>query len=296
MCPYCPASRTCVVKKGVFRRLEGGKQRRIQRYLCRGCQRTFSSQTRSLSFAQRKSEYDEALFRLLTAGVSQRKCAEIFHLHRTTVARKLVRFGAFSRKHNALDRLTKRPVATVVFDEMETFEHSKCKPLSMALAVEEGSRRLLSVHVAQMPAKGLLAAISRRRYGPRSDHRPAALARMMRELQLAAPDLRVVKSDESPRYPGVVRRFFPQSEHARFKGRRGCVVGQGELKAGGFDPLFSLNHTCAMYRDNLKRLSRRTWCTTKRPDRLQDLMDMYVVYHNARVKAGKRRPVIPDRW
>jgi hypothetical protein len=51
-------------------------------------------------------------------------------------------------------------------------------------------------------------------------------------------------------------------------------VGQGELKRGGFDPLFSLNHTAAMFRDRLKRLSHRTWCTTKRPDRLQLLLDL----------------------
>ena len=52
------------------------------------------------------------------------------------------------------------------------------------------------------------------------------------------------------------------------------------MKAGGFDPLFSLNHTCAMYRDNTKRLSRRTWCTTKIVPRLQCLLDIYTVFHN----------------
>ena len=52
------------------------------------------------------------------------------------------------------------------------------------------------------------------------------------------------------------------------------------MKAGGFDPLFSLNHTCAMYRDNTKCLSRRTWCTTKIVPRLQCLLDIYTVFHN----------------
>lgn len=65
-------------------------------------------------------------------------------------------------------------------------------------------------------------------------------------------------------------------------------MGQGELKAGGFDPLFSLNHTCAMYRDNLTRMSRRTWCTTKGPDRLQSLVNLYVCAHNFMIDC--RRP------
>ena len=98
----------------------------------------------------------------------------------------------------------------------------------------------------------------------------------------------VVKSDECPRYPKPVRQHLPGAVHVTFKGRRGCAFGQGELKAGGFDPLFSLNHSCAMFRDNLKRLTRRTWCTTKRPDRLQCLVNIYICAHNAMIDAKSR--------
>ena len=52
------------------------------------------------------------------------------------------------------------------------------------------------------------------------------------------------------------------------------------LKKIRFDPLFSLNHTCAMLRANLNRLFRRTWCTTKKPERLALHIAMYVVFHN----------------
>jgi hypothetical protein len=175
-------------------------------------------------------------------------------------------------------------VEVAVFDEMETFEHSKCKPLSLAVAVEEGSRRLLAIAVAQMPAKGHLAAIARKKYGPRADHRRQGLAHVLGQVsRVAIPEGLVVKSDQCPRYPRAVRESLPGVRHVTFKGRRGCVVGQGELKSGGFDPLFALNHSCAMVRDNLKRLSRRTWCTTKRPDRLQCLLNLYICAHNAMI-------------
>src|SRR5690606_33830676 len=125
--------------------------------------------------------------------------------------------------------------------------HTKCKPLSIALAVEEGTERILSVHSAKMPAKGPLAEISRRKYGYRKDRRPVALRRMFNDLKVASrPEY--FKSDMNPRYPSVVRKHFPHVPHIVFKGRRGCVVGQGELKRGGFDPLFSLNHTAASVR------------------------------------------------
>src|SRR5690606_17518952 len=100
----------------------------------------------------------------------------------------------------------------------------------------------------------------------------------------ADPWTPVIKSDKAPRYPRYVKQYFPNAKHEESKGRRGCVVGQGELKAGGFDPLFFLNHGCAMVRDNLKRLTRRTWCTTKDASALQDILDLYMCYHNQLIR------------
>lgn len=47
-----------------------------------------------------------------------------------------------------------------------------------------------------------------------------------------------------------------------------------------------------MYRDNIKRLARRTWCTTKRPDSLQEFLDMYAAFHNARLINPRRVPTL----
>ena len=289
MCPYCQDPQGRVVKKGFFVS-RAGRTRHVQRYRCCLCRKSFSEQTSKLTYRERKPEVDQPLFRLLCHGVSQRSAAIILGIHPVTVARKLCRMGPRARALRQADNATRACTQPVVFDEMETFEHSKCKPLSIAVAVEEKSRRILAAEVAQMPAKGPLAAISRRRYGRRLDRRPVALTEMFRQIQLAAPGLTLIKSDESPRYPRWTQKLFPHARHATFKGRRGCVVGQGELKRGGFDPLFSLNHTCAMNRDRLKRLSRRTWCTTKRPDRLQMLLDLYSWYHNQALSRPRSRP------
>ena len=230
------------------------------------------------------------LFRLYANGMSQRACAEILGVRRATVARKLTMLGKVCRRKNARVKPRVGPTATVVFDEMETFEHTKCKPVSIAIAVEEKTRHILSVHVSKMPAKGRLARIAWKRYGYRRDMRKRGLTWMMKDLKKRTKDLTTMKSDECPRYPIHVLRHFPDVNHERFKGRRACVVGQGEMKAGGFDPLFSLNHTCAMNRDHIKRLARKTWCTIKKRQRLQDFLDIYARYHNAKI-AGKKRLV-----
>jgi transposase-like protein len=295
MCPYCHAPQSKTVKFGFFARITGLRSR-IQRYRCNVCLRKFSSQTGTLTYKERKPHLTQKVMRLMMEGVSQRACARTFGCQRRTIASKLTRLGLHARAQfdarQAGDGITNGTESTVVFDEMETFEHSKCKPVSIAIAVEQSTRRVIAVEVAQMPAKGKLAEASRKKYGKRSDKRPAAMRQVLSEVRRLYPNLAVVKSDECPRYPSYVTGILGSGViHQTFKGRRGCVVGQGELKAGGFDPLFSLNHTCAMFRDHIKRLSRRTWCTTKCIDRLRDLVCLYAWWHNQSI-AGMKRPFL----
>ncbi|MFK7856606.1 MAG: hypothetical protein AB8B79_20995, partial [Granulosicoccus sp.] len=40
--------------------------------------------------------------------------------------------------------------------------------------------------------------------------------------------------------------------------------------------LFSVNHSFANIRAKVNRLNRRTWCTTKLPERLADHIDIYI--------------------
>jgi hypothetical protein len=254
------------VRFGRFRRQ--CDQRSIQRYRCQRCHHTSSDATGSLCYRQKKRQLNPTLFKLLTGGYSQRRAALDLKVNRKTVVRKFVWMGLLAQ--DLLVQLTsQRPlVKGMEFDDMESFEHTKCKPISITLAVEHRSRVILGFRVSEMPAKGKLAHISRAKYGPRKDERKQARAELFSELKpRIAPDAEI-RSDQNPHYAPSVKEFFPGCHYRAFKGRRGCVVGQGELKRGGRDPLFSLNHTCAMLRANINRLFRRTWCTTKLKERL----------------------------
>ncbi|MGZ3656152.1 MAG: hypothetical protein ACXWR1_04035, partial [Bdellovibrionota bacterium] len=63
----------------------------------------------------------------------------------------------------------------------------------------------------------------------------------------------------------------------------------GELKEGRYDPLFSINHTCAMFRANVNRLIRKTWCTTKSQERLRSHLILYANAHNNRLEEHARK-------
>lgn len=283
-CPYCSVQTGLsdgwrqVKKSGQFRR--SSDRRRIQIYQCLRCTKYFSSATLGRCYRQKKRHKNLALTIDLASSTSLRRCARNHSLSRTTVSRKLKFLGMIAEAKLTELNLAHLKAKEVQFDDLETFEHSKCKPLSVTLAVEKTTRRILGFEVSQMAAKGKLAITARKKYGFRRDTRARGRARLFKTLQPLVENNAQIESDQNPYYPKDVKRFFPKATHVGHKGQRGSVSGQGELKKVRFDPLFSLNHTCGMLRDNVKRLSRKTWCTTKRPESLRASLAIYALFHN----------------
>jgi transposase-like protein len=286
-CPRCESegrSGSSFRRNGSFFRTSDS--RRIQRYQCLHCKRTVSPSTFSPWCGQKKRMINGIVRELLARGVSIRNAAEILKVDRKTIARKLEALGYHAASE--LGRLNresarKQKSRVVEFDDLETFELTKCKPISVTLAVESRTRRILGVEVASMPAKGLLVKRARK-YGPREDGRYHARQRLFTTLKDLVHEEAMIKSDSNPHYPPDVRRHFPRARHVTYLGRESSLGGQGELKKVVFDPLFSLNHTCAMARYSLSRLIRKTWCTTKRMDRLWLHLMIYADFHNKQLE------------
>jgi hypothetical protein len=208
--------------------------------------------------------------------------AQLLKINRKTVVRKFRFLSKIGVIENAklIKSQYQGSLKLIQFDDLETSEHTKCKPLSVALAVDPTTRIILGFKVSQMPAKGHLAEIARKKYGYRPDHRSEGWSDFMLSLKPIAHPNAKFTSDENPHYPALIKKHFPESQHVTVKGKRGSLSGQGELKKIGFDPIFALNHTCAMLRANMNRLLRRTWCTTKNKQGLIDHLSLYVNYHN----------------
>ena len=255
--PSGPISRR-LIRRGRYFRVEDSRW--ISRFLCPRCRRSFSSSRFSPCFRQKKRRLNLSVRALLSSGCSQRRMARLLQIDRKTVVRKFLFIAQQAKRERlqSLEDLRRGDLITrVQFDEMESFEHSKCLPLSIPLVVEAGSRKILGFRVGRMPAKGLLAQISRKKYGPRKDDRPKMARDLFSELSSVIDSKAHFTTDQNPKYPSWLRPHFPEITHRAVKGRRGCTVGQGELKRIGFDPLFSLNHTAAMIRANVNRLFRK---------------------------------------
>ncbi len=213
------------------------------------------------------------------SGVSQRRLAINLRVNRKTIVRKFEFLAKWAELFSKADLNNFAPATDVLIDELETFEHTRLKPLSVLVAIEKG-RRILGFTIAQHPARGPKAAFSRVKYGPRRDTRRGAREKLFEELSPHISPHAEVCSDLCPHYGPSIRKFFPEATHKVFKGRKAAVIGQGELKVGGFDPLFDINHTLAMLRANVNRLFRRTWNTTKKAQRLHQHLAIYVLFHN----------------
>ena len=279
--PTNPSPKTKhIVRNGSFYRYSDS--RTIDRYYCRNCKKHFSRATLSPAYRQKKRRINYPLNQLICSGVSQRRAAIILKVNPKTVVRHF-RYLAEQARINQfewMEQFKSSPIKTVQFDDLETSEHTKCKPVSVTLAVDQNHRKILGFQVSQMPAKGLLVKKSLLKYGYRKDERPKGWNQLMKTLIPYIDQNATWTSDENPHYPKYLYLHHSKAKHIQVKGARGCVTGQGELKALHFDPLFALNHTCAMLRANMNRLFRRTWCTTKNLQGLMDHLSIYVVYHN----------------
>lgn len=277
-CPKCSADFSKVKKNGHYKRKSDSKL--ICRFKCKACGKHFSSATFSSCYQQNRRRLNPLIKKLICSGVSMRRIALLFGTSRTTVKRKVEFLASRSRLKHDKWLESQDSFHYVQFDDLETFEHTKCKPVTVTIFVDPRKRKILGHGVAPIGAKGKLSHIALKKYGRRENK-----SREMREelFSILSPHIHktaLIESDMSLFYKEPIKRHFPQATHRAFKGRRGCVTGQGEMKKGGFDPLFKLNQSFAMIRDNLKRLTRKTWCTTKTLKALDDQIALYTEFHN----------------
>jgi hypothetical protein len=228
----------------------------------------------------------------MSSNVTQRRAALSLGVTRNTLVRRYRYLAAQNRIHQIrwLERTYgEKKLQSVQFDDLETSEHTKQKPLSVSLAVDPKTYQILNFQVSQMPARGHLAEIARKKYGYRKDERPQGWDQMMKELTPYVKESALWKSDANPHYPKHLKKHFPQATHETVKAGRARSAGQGELKEG-FDPIFAINHTFAMLRGNLSRLIRKTWSTTKTRQGLIDHLSIFVIYYNQVLKAKRSLP------
>lgn len=251
---------------------------RKRRYQCKDCKSTFSNQTFHNTYYQRRPDLNEKVFILLVSGNTQQRTAELLKCSPTTVARKL-QWLAVHKKGQILS-----DVQHIQIDEMESIEQTKLKPLTIPICVSD-TYKILGLNVGKIPAKGHLAELAKKKYGVRENEREKALRELLAKLrdELHIKPL-TITTDSHPLYPKLIKEYFPNSVHVSIVSRsmkekkRELIHHKVTKKV--FDPLFALNQRCAKIRSDVRRMTRRSWCTTKKTENLKKHLSLYQIYNN----------------
>jgi len=283
--PECESSTSFQYqRRGRFRRACDGRE--VQRFQCKRCGGTFSTQTFRVDYRTRRPALDRKIFSTLISKVTQRQAARDLHCDRGLVARRLETWGEHCRAfHESLlyPRGSLQPwQGRFLLDELETYEHSRrLKPLTVPLLVHKPSHCILHAAVGTLPARKPLSEANQRKLARmenpdkkrRSESREK-VAECFDVLREIAPGngVVIVDTDEKYTYRALLReRFGQRLVHTRTNSK---------VPRSYRNPLFVVNHTFAMLRDGLSRLVRRNWGASKEREKLEWHLWIYIAWRN----------------
>ena len=252
----------------------------VPRYRCRHCGKGFSRQTFRHDYRDRRPDCNEMLFQLLASGVGLRQAGRVTGLMPTSVQKKMRKIGRTCRwLHRNL--CTRLPAGlTYLLDEEETFESASIRAVTMPVLMEHSAWFVVAIGIG--PIRRLAAEGTRRRHwqqleeqqkGPRRDRSKRCVELTLGRLaQRVGAEPFVLRTDEKASYRTAIQRQF--GRQVRHETTLGSVARTTS------NPLFAINTTMAMTRDNNGRLRRKTWLVTKRARYLRLQMQIFTVYRN----------------
>ena len=274
-CPFNLNSNGKFIKKGHF--YIKCLNQYVRKFQCKACLKIFSSRTFKIDYRHKRMIDNVMFVKLLTEGNSIRGIGRILNFTYKNAYNKFLWFKSLVEVEKAKLRFE---AESLQIDELETYHHTKCKPLSVVLVVNN-KHKLLEAKVAEMPAKGKLAEFSRKKYGYRKDERKQKLAEALESVKSKLQNRpKTISSDANPSYPNQVSRYFAGVrfiQHNQSKKEKHRDKLHETLHKKEFDPLFAVNHKCALLRRRINRLARKTWCATKKIENLQLHLDLFIV-------------------
>ena len=215
----------------------------------------------------------------MVSGVGLRQSARILGLGFQSVQWKMEKIArTCTLLHENL--LTKLPSGRAyVMDEEETFEGASIRPLTMPMIVDKETWFVVTADVGSIRRLAKRGTARRKRqdreeqrHGLRPDESSRCITRVLDVLWRKTDGPLLLHTDEKASYRTIARRTF---------GRRLThETTPGSAPRTTFNPLFPINTTFAMTRDNCGRLRRKSWLVSKKASRLLAHIAIFTVYRN----------------
>jgi len=252
----------------------------VPRFWCRSCRKTFSEQTFRHDYRDRRPDLNARLFELLSSGVGFRQSGRLLRLHGSSAQRKARKIGRTCKLLH--DNLSARLPGDRcwLLDEEETYEGASIRPLTMPVLIEKETWFVVGTAVGSIrrlaplgTARRVRQDIEEAKRGVRPDQSAECVRSVLETLARKSTDgFVLLRSDEKSSYGTIAKAIFG----ARLQHE----TTSGNLVRNTCNPLFPINTTLAMTRDNCGRLRRRSWLVTKAAQWLANHMSIFIVYRN----------------
>ncbi len=289
--PECPchkafSSRSDVKRHGYFTTQANPK--RIPRFLCKRCHRSFSRQTFSTTYWQKRPHLDSQIFMQLVGCMGNRQIARANGVCHETVARHVARIGRHCLLRSAELLKGRAPFTHVVVDGFESFEFSQFFPLHHHVAVDKVSGYFIYFTDSELRRKGRMTPGQRRQREILEEELgrpdPKAVQNDMAEVlqvSLEGAVSATVDSDLHTAYPGSLKRVQAVVQHRRTDSR---------LHRGIHNPLFEVNRLDLLIRHGSSNHKRETIAFSKRRQASAERLAIYQLWLNTMKWRSENRP------
>jgi transposase-like protein len=251
---------------------------RIQRFTCLACQRTFSSQTFSTTYWQKRPELAPRIFSMVVGCMGNRQMARALGCSPSTVAHHIARLGRHSLLVQADALACIRYAGEVAIDGFESFEWSQYFPFHHNVAVAVESGYFLFHTDSPLRRKGRMTAFQKTRRAALEKRfgraHPRAVEEGVRELleTLRQPGhSMVVRSDDHRAYPRAIRRVPAEILHR---------VTPSRDRRDPNNPLWEVNLLDLMIRHSTASHKRETIAWAKRRQASVEKLAIFQVWRN----------------
>lgn len=272
--PICPND-TCANHTGPvagFYRKKGYRRPKHNRqpvpiYQCKACGSYFSATQTKAIRQHHKPSLNQQVFKLAVSGVSMRRMVVLLGCTKKTVARKVAHLAKQAQAHHA--EFLANPAnhtSHAMMDELETFIHARYKQVAVPMVIRAKTGHILAFDVCRKPT-----SMPKTKNTWTTDHRPQVVPKVFTASSVAMKPGAVLTTDGGSSYPKWIKSAGLFVKHN---------VQHSPIGNTDYDPLFAINVLFAKMRNDLARLGRKTWTTSKTIPALRNHLWLYVAWVN----------------
>ena len=220
--PHCP-NPNCLYHSGLtpgwtFKRAGFYRRQihpfRIQRFTCLHCKRSFSSQTFSTTYWQKRPDLDAWILMKVAGCMANRQIARDLNISPAAVDKHVERLGRHCLLFHQRMMQGAEPPTQIVVDGFESFEYSQYFTIHHHVAVEKANDFFIYFTDSPLRRKGRMTEHQKKRRAELEEEigrpDPKAIEKDMAELievALGSTTVATVFSDDHPAYRRSIRRL-----------------------------------------------------------------------------------------